>query len=172
MSLSGRNRVFGTIGASPRWCRKRVPMATVYLLVKFLHIISATVWIGGVVAMAIPIARIAGEAEPTLLVALTRQARFYGGAVITPAIGVQLLSGLVMIFGFGIGLPLWVLWGIAAIIAVVALSQTMLVPAFNAIIDGAPGTQRDQQRRLVLVYAVILLVLLSTVWAMVFKPTV
>jgi hypothetical protein len=62
--------------------------------------------------------------------------------------------------------------GIAAIVAVVALSQTMLVPAFNAIIDGAPGTQRDQQRRLVLVYAVILLVLLSTVWAMVFKPTV
>jgi len=91
-------------------------MAIVYLLVKFLHIISSTVWIGGIVAMAILIARIARETDPTLLVALTRQAHFYGGAVITPAIGVQLLTGLVMIFGFGFGLPLWILWGIAAII--------------------------------------------------------
>jgi uncharacterized membrane protein len=151
-------------------------MATVYLLVKFLHVISSTVWIGGVVAMAILIARIAGETDPTLLVALTRQARFYGGAVITPAIGVQLLTGLVMIFGFGFGLSLWVLWGIAAILVVVVLSLTLLVPAFNAIIDGATSTQGDQQltkqqRRLVMLYGIILLVLLSAEWAMVFKPT-
>src|SRR5689334_9739933 len=107
-------------------------MASVYLLVKFLHVISSTIWIGGIVAMAILIVRIAREADPTLLVALTRQARFYGGSVITPAIGVQLLTGLVMSFGFGFGLPLWVLWGITAIIAVVALSLRLLVPTFNA----------------------------------------
>jgi uncharacterized membrane protein len=151
-------------------------MASVYLLVKFLHIISSTIWIGGIVAMAILIVRIAREADPTLLVALTRQARFYGGAVITPAIGVQFLTGLVMIFGFGFGLPLWVVWGLAAIIVVVALSLRLLLPAFNTIIDGATSTQSDQLltkqlRRLVTLYVIILLVLLSAEWAMVFKPT-
>ena len=147
-------------------------MASVYLLVKFLHIISSTIWIGGIVAMAILIVRIAREADPTLLVALTREARFYGGAVITPAIGVQLLTGLVMSFGFGFGLPLWVLWGITAIIVVVALSLRLLLPTFNSIIGGATSTQDNkQQRRLVMVYVIILLVLLSAEWAMVFKPT-
>jgi len=151
-------------------------MATVYLLVKFLHIIGAAVWIGGIVAQAILIARIAREADPAVLVALTRQARFYGGAVITPAAGVQLITGLVMILGFGIGFPLWVLWGIAAIIVVVAIAQTLLLPAFNSIINRATSAQGDQeltkqQRRLVMVLMAILLVLLSAEWAMVFKPT-
>jgi uncharacterized membrane protein len=151
-------------------------MASVYLLVKFLHVISSTIWIGGIVAMTILIARIAREADPSLLVALTRQARFYGGAVITPAIGVQFLTGLVMIFGFGIGFPLWVLWGIAAIIVVVVLSLRLLVPTFNTIIDGTTSTvgdqqQTKQQRRLVMVYVIILLVLLSAEWVMVFKPS-
>ena len=151
-------------------------MAFVYLLIQFLHVISATIWLGGVVAMAILIARIASADEPTLLVTLTRQARFYGGAVITPAIGVQLLTGLVMSFGFGMGFPLWIVWGIVAIIVVVALSLGMLVPTFNSIIDGATSTHGEQllakqQQRLVVLYGVILLVLLSAEWAMIFKPT-
>jgi hypothetical protein len=77
-----------------------------------------------------------------------------------------------MSFGFGIGFPLWVLWGIAASIVVVALSLRLLVPTFNTIIDGATRSQNDtQQRRLVMLYVIILLVLLSAEWAMVFKPT-
>lgn len=122
--------------------------------------------------MAVLVVRIAREANPTLLVTLARQARFYGGAVITPAIGVQLLTGLVMSFGFGFGLPLWVLWGIAAIIVVVAFSQILLLPTLNRIIGGASDQLLNmQQRRLVMVYVIILLVLLSAEWMMVSKPT-
>lgn len=152
-------------------------MATAYLLVKFLHILAAIAWLGGTLSFMVIVAHLAREANPTVLGTVARLIRFYGGVVIVPAAALQLLTGLVMSFRFGLGFPLWILWGLAAVTVVVALVQIALLPTIAAVINTPATTTADDprltslRRRLVMVYGMIVLVLLSAEWAMVFKPT-
>jgi len=151
-------------------------MDTIYTLFKFLHIVGAIVWIGGVVAVNIISVRIAGEQAGAALAALARQSRFYGMAVIGPAAGVTLLAGIVMIAVSGLGVPLWVIWGFAAILISMALGATLIRRAGEDLSDvaatAAPSDARVRalQQRLTTLNIINVLVLLSAVWAMVFKP--
>jgi uncharacterized membrane protein len=152
-------------------------MNTVYNLFKFLHIIGAIVWIGGVITVSIINALVAREQDGTALAALTRQSRFHGMAVVGPAAGLTLIAGIVMIAVSGLGVPLWVIWGFAAIIVSMALGATLLRRAGADVSEVAatakPGDPRliALQRRLAMLNTINVLVLLSAVWAMVFKPT-
>ena len=152
-------------------------MFTVYNLFKFLHIIGAIVWIGGVITAAIINARVAREKDQTVLAAVARQSRFHGVAVIGPAAGLTLIAGIVMIAVSGLGVPLWVIWGFAAIIVSVALGATLIRRAGEELSEVAataePGDPRQSalQRRLATLNTINVLLLLSAVWAMVFKPT-
>lgn len=151
-------------------------MDTVYTLFKFLHIVGAIVWIGGVVAVSIISARIAREQDGAVLAAVSRQSRFYGMAVVGPAAGVTLLAGIVMIAISGLGVPLWVIWGFAAIIVSMALGATLIRRAgeelSNVAATAAPGDPRQLalQQRLTTLNIINMLLLLSAVGAMVFKP--
>jgi uncharacterized membrane protein len=51
-------------------------MALIYILSKFLHIVGAILWIGGVVAVSILNARLVRERDPALLGAMARQSAF------------------------------------------------------------------------------------------------
>jgi uncharacterized membrane protein len=152
-------------------------MFTVYNLFKFLHIVGAIVWIGGVVTVSIITARAAREKDPTVLAAMARQMRFNGMAVIGPAAGLTLIAGIVMIAVSGLGAPLWVIWGFAAIIVSVALGATLLRRGNEELREVAataePGDPRlsAAQRRLTTLNTINVLLLLSAVGAMVFKPT-
>jgi uncharacterized membrane protein len=152
-------------------------MDTLYTPFKFLHILGAIVWIGGVIAVNIINVRVAREKEPSLLASLARQSSFFGAAVLGPAAGVTLLAGIVMIAVSGLGVPLWVIWGLAAIVVSIGLGATLIRRAGGALSEAAtvakPGDQRVPalQRRLATLNLVNVLVLLSAVWAMVFKPT-
>jgi putative copper export protein len=93
----------------------------IYTLFKFLHICSAIVWLGGTIAVSVLTARIAREHDGTVLAAIARQSRFFGAAVIGPAAGLTLIAGIVMIATSGLGAPLWVIWGFAAIVVSIGL---------------------------------------------------
>ncbi len=153
-------------------------MTTFYTLFKFLHIVGAIVWIGGVVSVSIISARVAREQDGAVLAAMARQSRFYGMAVVGPAAGLTLIAGIVMIAVSGLGAPLWVIWGFATIIVLVALGATLIRRAgeelSNVAATAAPGNPRQLalQRRLATLNIINVLLLLSAVWAMVFKPTV
>src|SRR6266545_6159877 len=156
---------------------KGASMETVYNLFKFLHIVGAIVWIGGVITAAIIAARVAREKNQMVLAAVARQSRFHGVAIIGPAAGLTLIAGIVMIAVSGLGVPLWVIWGFAAIIVSVALGATLIRRANEEVREMAaraePGEQRlsGLQQRLLTLNIINVLLLLSAVWAMVFKPT-
>jgi uncharacterized membrane protein len=149
----------------------------VYNLFKFLHITGAIVWIGGVITAGIINALVAREKDQTVLAALARQSRFHGQVVLGPAAGLTLIAGIVMIAVSGLGVPLWVIWGFGAIIASVALGATLIRRAGGELSEMAaraePGDPRLSalQRRLAMLNTINVLLLLSAVWVMVFKPT-
>src|SRR5262245_29916143 len=149
----------------------------VYNLFKFLHIIGAIVWIGGVITAGILSALVAREKDRTVLAALARQNRFHGQVVLGPAAGLTLLAGIVMIAVSGLGVPFWVIWGFAAIILSVALGATLIRRAGEELSEMVAKAESGDARvtalkqRLVTLNVINVLVLLSAVWVMVFKPT-
>jgi uncharacterized membrane protein len=152
-------------------------METIYTLFKFLHIVGVIGWIGGVVTFSILSARVAREKDQAVLEAMTGLMRFNGMAVIGPASGLTLIAGIVMLAVSGLGVPLWVIWGFAAMIVSVALGATLIRRANEEMREVAaraePGEQRlsGLQQRLLMLNIINVLLLLSAVWAMVFKPT-
>jgi uncharacterized membrane protein len=148
----------------------------VYNVFKFLHIIGAIVWIGGVITAAIINAMVARAEDRAVLAALARQSRLHGAIVLGPAAGLTLIAGIVMIAVSGLGVPLWVIWGFAAIVISMALGATVIRRAGEELSQlaatAAPGDQRvtTLQQRLLTLNIVNVLVLLTAVWAMVFKP--
>jgi hypothetical protein len=108
---------------------------------------------------------------------LLRLGDLYGRAVIAPAAALTLLTGIVRVEQIGVGYgTLWVAWGLIGIVLSVALGAT-LIRATNAQLHQltAPDTLDDPRwpalhRRLTALYGVNLLLLLSVVWAMEFKP--
>jgi uncharacterized membrane protein len=151
-------------------------MDVVYTLFKFLHIVGAIVWIGGVIAVNVLSVRIAREQEGAALAALSRQSRFYGVAVIGPAAGLTLIAGIVMIATSGLGAPLWVIWGFAALVVSMGLGATLIrrygeeLAAITATAKPDASQVQALQQRLATLNTVNVLVLLSAVAAMVFKP--
>ena len=152
-------------------------METVYTLFKFLHIVGAIIWIGGVVAVNVINARVANEKGGAALATLARQSRFYGMAIVGPAAGLTLIAGIVMIAVSGLGIPLWVIWGFVAILVSMGLGATLIRRGGEELSQiaatAAPGDPRvgTVQQRLTTLNIVNVLVLLSAVAAMVFKPT-
>lgn len=151
-------------------------MFTWYNLFKFLHVVAVVVWIGGLVAVGVLTARLARAEDRAVFAAVARQSRFFGAAVLGPTAGVALLAGFAMIGVSGLGFPLWVVWGIGAVVLSVALGATLIRRAGEALGErlaaaapGDPGV-RALQRRLATLNAVNVLLLLSAAWAMVFKP--
>jgi hypothetical protein len=116
----------------------------------------------------------AGERCPA---SLLRLSDLYGQAVIAPA-ALTLLTGLLRVEQIDVGYgSFWVVWGIAAVIGSLAIGAT-LIRATNAelrrVAADAPADDPrwpTMQRRAVTLYGINLLLLLSAVWAMEFKPT-
>jgi uncharacterized membrane protein len=149
-------------------------------LFHLLHQLTAIVWLGGVLALNVLQIRLAGTKEATTQASLLHVIDLYGRAVIAPAAIVNLISGIVLITQMDdvAWNEMWVIWGLAGIVFSVLLGGT-LIRATNAglrelaaapALDEAAWSRR--QRQAAALYMVNLLVLLSVVWAMVFKPTV
>src|SRR5262245_28741461 len=142
-------------------------MTTLYPLLKFLHIVGAIVWIGGVITAAIINALVARAEDRTVLAALARQSRFHGAAVLGAAARVTLIAGIAMIAVSGLGVPLWVIWGFGAIIVSMALGSTLIRRAGEELSELAARGERSDprlsglQQQLLTLNIINLLVLLS-----------
>lgn len=152
-------------------------MYTAYNLSKFLHIVGAIIWIGGVVAVAVINARLAREKDLSVLAAMTRQSRFFGAAIVGPAALTTLVAGIVMVAVSNIGAQFWVIWGFSVIVLSIALGASFIRITYEKLgeLAGVPSPSTARvlvlQGRLGVLNGINLLLLLSAVWAMVFKPT-
>jgi putative copper export protein len=150
---------------------------TVYNLFKFLHVAAVIVWIGSVFTLSFINARLARERDRAALVSISRQSSFYGRAIVGPAAAITLVSGIVMIAILGLGFDtLWIIWGLAGIFGNLVIGAAFIRPVnvklSNIAPTSAPGdpSMMALQRRLATLTIINLVLLLSAVWAMVFKP--
>jgi uncharacterized membrane protein len=146
-----------------------------YTLVKFLHVASAIVWVGGVIALTGLNARLARSRDGNALAALSRVGGFYGQVVIAPAAALTLLAGIGTAVSGGFPMrSFWIIWGFAAILISLALGATLIRTTTQQIGQLATGGDGPQiaalQGRLVVLNGINILLLLSTVWAMIAKP--
>jgi uncharacterized membrane protein len=143
-------------------------------LFKFLHVLAVIVWIGGVLTVNVLQVLVARGHDRAAQASLLRLGDLYGRVVIGPAAALTLLTGVVRVEQIGVGYgTFWVAWGIAAIVASIALGAT-LIRANNAALGRLAADDPlwpSRLRRAATLYGVNLLLLLSALWAMEFKPT-
>src|SRR5262249_24714126 len=150
-----------------------------YHLLKFVHIVSVVLWVGGSFTLAVVVGRAARPDDRALLSNTLRQAAFYGRAVSGPASLLTLLTGMGMLLTLGISAEaLWVRWGFVGMLVHIVLGATVLRRAMQRLLTlaAAPETAAEALnaavRRLVLVNAAYLAMLLSVVGAMAIKPVI
>jgi uncharacterized membrane protein len=143
-------------------------------LFKFLHVLAVIVWVGGVFTVNVLQVLVGRGSDRAAQASLLRLSDLYGRAVIAPAAALTLLTGVVRVEQIGVGYgTFWVAWGIAAIVLSIALGATM-IRATNAALRRLAADDPQWPtllRRAAILYAVNLLLLLSALWAMEFKPT-
>jgi uncharacterized membrane protein len=153
-------------------------MYTMDNLFKFLHILAVIVWVGGVLTVNVLQVLTGRGHDRAAQGSLLRLSDLYGRAIIAPAAALTLLTGLVRVEQINVGYrTLWVAWGIAVIVLSLAIGAT-LIRATNAelrrLATDAPADNPrwpTLQRRAATLYGINLLLLLSAVWAMEFKPS-
>lgn len=149
-----------------------------YNTLKFIHVSAVVLWVGGLVALSMLNARLGRAGDRQALAATARETAFFGRVVIGPSIGVVLFAGIAMVaVGHLRPRSAWIIWGLLGVVAFVLV---------GAIFTGRTGGQLSQlataerpdaariatlQRRLSALTVLNVLILFSTIWAMVFKPT-
>lgn len=147
-----------------------------YLLFKFLHVVFAAAWIGGMLAAFVLHVRLARAADAPALEAAAQNGIVIGRSVIGPAAGLTLITGGVAMWLGHLGFAFWIVWGLAAMVVSMALGATLARRALEALVarlstaGAADPEVEGLRRRLSMVQGVLLLILVSTVWVMVFKP--
>jgi len=149
-----------------------------YGFLKFLHVVSVIVWVGGVAALSVVAWRMRNERDRQALTALVRQASTYGERVAGPASFIVLLTGPIMVgmahIGFG---TFWVLWGFAGLTAHFWIGATALRRRTSALLRLASGGSGDDSAILVAARSlwsaqlIYLAIMAAVVAAMVLKPT-
>ncbi|HEU4399220.1 MAG TPA: DUF2269 family protein [Actinomycetota bacterium] len=147
-------------------------------LFRFLHVLAVIVWVGGVLTVNILQVLVGRGNDRAAQVSLLRLSDLYGRAVIAPAAALTLLTGLVRVEQIDVGYgTLWVVWGIAAIVASIALGASLIRATNATLLRLAADAALDDPRwpallrRGATLYGINLLLLLSALWAMEFKPT-
>ena len=145
---------------------------------KFAHIVSAMIWIGGGVTLSLIGIRTRQSENPSLIGEFARTLAYVGLRVLMPAV----IS--VLVFGIWLTLAstawrltqLWILlalgaFALAFIIGAVYLSRIALaLDRLTTHTDFDLQAARDLLGRWIVGYQVVLLILLFAVWDMVFKP--
>jgi uncharacterized membrane protein len=148
-----------------------------YNLFKFLHVASAIVWLGGVSSVTVLNMRLArSSADHATQATLARELAFLGRAVVGPAAGLTLVAGVVAAVVGSVDMAaLWISWGFAGLIISMALGGTLIrrttVSLETALAEGGGAEVATLRGRLTTLNLINLLILVSVVAAMVFKPT-
>ena len=147
-------------------------------LFKFLHVLAVVVWVGGVLTVNLLQILTGRGHDRAAQLSLLRLSDLYGRAVIAPAAALTLLTGLVRVEQIDVGYgTFWVAWGLAAVLGSLAIGATLIRTTNAELRRVAADAPADDprwpalQRRAATLYAVNLLLLLSALWAMEFKPT-
>src|SRR3954452_716261 len=97
----------------------------IYLLFKFLHVVFAIVWVGGVITLATFSLLLLRTSDRAFLMSLTRYSAIVGARITGPAAGLTILAGFAAAWYGHLGFPFWILWGIATFVVVVIIGSVV-----------------------------------------------
>lgn len=151
----------------------------VYDLAKFIHLLGAIVWLGAGATFQILNARLARANDHAGIAAMATQGAWFGKVVFSTAAAVTLVAGVVTVLasdGAWSFSQVWVTWGFVGVALSIVFGAVLtdrtakeLAAAVETSGVDAPEVAR-LQRRLGLYGGLDLLILVSVVAAMVWKP--
>jgi uncharacterized membrane protein len=148
-----------------------------YNWLKFIHVVSVIVWVGGLVMLMLLNRRLAKTSPPEVVRALGQQGGALSMVVFMPAVLLTVITGIGLVqvgrLGFG---QTWIQWGIiGAVVSFIVggvltggTARKLAQQIARGEVDAAQAAA--VQRRIMMYVLVNLVVLLSIVWAMTFKP--
>jgi uncharacterized membrane protein len=151
-------------------------MTNIYAWLKFLHVVAVAVWVGGLTCVIMVNRRISRSSDRAVIAAVAEQTMFLGTRVIATSSGITLIAGVFALIVGKLGFPLWALWGFISFVLFLTFGATAIRVTSTELQKhlGMPETTVENLRlllrRLVLLSSINLVLLLSAVWAMVFKP--
>jgi uncharacterized membrane protein len=152
-------------------------MTTTYVVLKFIHVLAAIVWIGGATALATVTGRLIAARDRATLAALFPHSMAYGQRMAGPSAILVLITGIWMVIAGKLSFSaFWISWGFAGIIAHFVFGATILRKRGMAFakLAGAPGNDDELAAagaRLRIANLIYLLIMVSVIGAMVLKPT-
>jgi hypothetical protein len=142
-----------------------------------VHVLSATVWIGAALLMAVLGARLAVTTDPRRLAAYVNDSEWLGLRLFLPASMATLVTGVLLVrtspWGFD---TLWVQLGLAAFVASTIIGTAVFGPGWSHVGAVARSTGLDAERvreridLLLLVGWVDVGIVAGAVWVMSLKP--
>jgi hypothetical protein len=148
------------------------------MLLKYIHVLSVVIWIGGLTGLVIATWRIAREKNRVLLTVLLKQTNAYAQGVAGPAAGFVVLSGLTMVWLGNIGYnTFWVWFGYAAVLiqavfgGILIRKRTTELLALASVPSGDEAAFAVASRRLRNTQAIYLILFAIIIAGMVIKPT-
>lgn len=148
-----------------------------YLILKFVHVLSMAVWLGGLIMMLLINRLLTRAGETAALQAFGRQGARLSSLVFIPAMVVTLITGIGMVhagdLSFG---SAWIIWGMIGLVFSVILGAVLTGGAARKLGARVARGEIDAagiaaaQRRIMMFALLNLLLLVSIVGAMVFKP--
>jgi uncharacterized membrane protein len=148
-----------------------------YAILKFVHVLSAVVWIGGATALAVIMGRLIAARDRTTIAALFPHSMAYGQRMAGPSSIVVLITGIWMIFAGKLSPhAFWIIWGFLGIIVHFVFGATIMRKRGMAFakLASAPGNDDELAAagaRLRVANLIYLLIMVSVIGAMVLKPT-
>lgn len=141
-----------------------------YSLLKFLHVSSVVIWIGGLTGLVIATWKVAREKDRVLLATLLKQTNAYAQGVAGPAAGVVLLTGLTMVWLGHIGFhTFWVWFGYGGVLvqavvggfiirkrAIELLTLASTPSGDDAALDAASSRLRNAQVIYLILFAIVI----------------
>jgi uncharacterized membrane protein len=153
-------------------------MFTLHNVLLFIHVLGAIVWIGAGVTLLLLTRRLTAARDMEGFRALSEQSEFFGPKVFAPSAFVTLTAGIWMVaispaIGFG---DAWIIWGLTGVALSVVFGAVLSERAAAQLhvatqaepVD--PGLVATLQGRLSTYSTIDVVILLSVVWAMVFRP--
>jgi uncharacterized membrane protein len=149
-----------------------------YGVLKYIHVLSVVIWLGGLTGLVIALWKVAREKDRALLAVFLKQTLAYAQGVAGPAAGFVLLTGLTMVWLGNIGYnTFWVWFGYAGVLvqgvfgglvirkrAIELLALTSEQSAEEAALAVAFQRLRNAQ----LIYLILFAIIIA---GMVIKPT-
>lgn len=142
---------------------------------KFIHVVAIAGWLGGFAAIAVLNGLASRNADARMVAAYLTYAEGLGARLVGPASGLAILTGIAAMFVGHVSMQRWIVWGLVAVALFITIGVTALRPILKRLAGAAQGNAGSEQLRALLgrqrlFLLANLLVLLSALWAMVFKP--